>query len=167
MIDSEELRERAAGMIIGTSLILRTSLGDEAPDVHELLDVEVPRVLSIAKLFQKIPTYKNLSPSIASDIHSTPWDRVRDLDTLLKDWSEEIVTNDAFDATQVIEIIEDYAVVSDFSTFSILRRGLQPMTDEACIDSFIREACDILDVSYDMVHLMVTDVYHSIFRQVC
>ena len=166
MIDSETARERAAGMIIGTSLVLKTSLGDESPGISELLDVEVPRVLSIPKLFQRIPDYKHLEPSIASDIHSTPWDRQRDLNELLRDWADEITTNDMFNADDIIETIEDYALMSDISTFSVLRRGLEPISDEDYIRDFIQEACEILDVNFEMIHLMVTDVYHSIFRQI-
>jgi len=166
MIDADTALERAAGMIIGTALILKTSLGDEAPDVSELLDVEVPRVLSIPQLFKKIPDYKRLSPTIAADIHAAPWERKRRLDVLLKDWSEEITSNEMFDAAEILEIIEDYALISDISTFSIIRRGLGPIQDDAVIERFIEDACEILDVNFEMVHLMVTDVYHSIFRQI-
>jgi len=152
-------------MVIGSSLVLKTSLGEDSPCVLELLDVELPRVLSIPQIFQKVPKYKFISSSIARDINAVPWERERDMSTLLREWAEEITSHEQFDARDVVECIEDYIFISDISTFSILRRGLQPITDPDIIMEFIDDACDILDVDIDSLYLMVTDVYYSIFRQ--
>jgi len=165
-MDSDTARERVAGMVIGSSLVLKTSLGHESPDARELLDVELPRVLSIPQIFKNVPEYRYISPSIGRDINAAPWERQRDLPTLLRDWAEDITTNERFVGDDVVECIEDYIFVSDISTFSILRRGLQPITDTDEIMTFIDEACDILDIDIDIVYLMVTDVYYSIFRQI-
>jgi len=165
-MDSETARERVAGMVIGSSLVLKTSLGHKAPDARELLDVELPRVLSIPQIMQKVPGYRCISSSIARDINATPWGRQRDLSTLLRDWAKEIASNEWFDGNDVVDCIEDYIFFSDISTFSILRRGLRPITDTDEIMTFVNEACDILDVDIDFVYLMVTDVYYSIFRQI-
>lgn len=164
-MDSDTARERVAGMAIGSSLVLKTSLGRDAPDALELLDVELPRVLSIPQIFKNVPEYRYISPSIARDINAVPWERQRDLASLLRDWSDDIMSNERFDGTDVVECIEEYIFVSDISTFSILRRGLQPITDTDQIMTYIDEACDILDIDIDSVYLMVTDVYYSIFKQ--
>jgi hypothetical protein len=165
-MDSDTVRERTAGMVIGSALILKTSLGHDSPGVLDLLDVELPRVLSIPHIFKYVPEYRHISSSIARDIQAAPWERERDLETLLREWAEEVASNERFDASDIVEIIEEYAFSSDISTFSILRRGLRPITDTDVMMQFIDEACDILDVNIDMVYLMVMDVYNSLFTQI-
>jgi hypothetical protein len=165
-MDSVTVRERTAGMIIGSALILKTSLGEEAPQVIDLLDVEVPRILSIPHIFKYVPEYKYISSSIARDIQAVPWERHRDLEALLREWADEVSSSELFAAQDVVDIIEEYAFSSDISTFTIIRQGLQPITDANMMMEFIDESCDILGIDIDMVYLMVMDIYNSVFTQI-
>jgi hypothetical protein len=171
-MDKTIIQRLLATPIITSVLLWLTvvSRDDGFPDIPEVIGLEMSRILTLKIIITEVPRYRNaLGPHLINELTSDAWDRL----ISNKDLFDKVVTNiqeaqtvedpeDRVDVLFISEIMREHLIEGDPTTYSILRRALDPLERET-IDSCIDDCCEDLGISSTLVRRDVHRLYADIF----
>lgn len=170
-MQKEDIKNDLAVTVITLVLLTRTMIDDEDgfPDAREVVQLELPRILTIPNLQQEYTSYRTiLGTSLAQELVLDPWDTTMTSDSLLDMVSDKLSrasTEHQFPIRDFLTTVRVDSIQGDPTVYSILRRGLGPLEDVDLIVTIIDQCSEALGVSIDDTMLPTRSTYSTLFSQ--
>jgi hypothetical protein len=165
---SIDISDKIASIVMVAALVSLSILDslDDRPPLDEILRIEMSRVLTLKNIQREFPEYKDaLTPQLAREILAEPWLATNSTRGVIDELAGRIAETNGFRVDPFLQAVFTESVSSDPVMYSIIRRGLSPISDMDKIAEIVTDMCTVLDVQEEDLRDISSNVF-SMYRQV-
>ena len=167
-MDEREIFLSIANAIITCSLIALSILDslEDAPPIEDVVRIELSRLFTLPGLQTEFPEYKQIvDAKLARDILAEPFFATTPTKMVVQDIAGRISKHASFRVDAFLQTMFTEAVGSDPTVYSILRRGLSPISDPETVVKLIDEMNGEFGIDIEDNMEAVVDMYRSVYYQ--